>query len=160
MGYPWSRDGVIVIFLATLTSFTLGLVLSFRFDEFKGPRLSDRELGAVSRESAMGALREAAHLRDAVYCTSEVGIQIARLFILIFWNFVFQFWQPFVHQWRRSLWLACIRWIVGFLGPLLLVAIPTGMQLARLRRRFAPSLRSRGPEKSQVRQCLVFSRLI
>ena len=86
MGYPCGRDGVIVIFLATLTSFTLGLVLSFRFDEFKGPRLSDRELGAVSRESAMGALREAAHLRDAVYCTSEVGIQIARLFILIFWN--------------------------------------------------------------------------
>ena len=89
MGYPWSRDGVIVIFLATLTSFTLGLVLSFRFDEFKGPRLSDRELGAVSRESAMGALREAAHLRDAVYCTSEVGIQIARLFILIFLEFRF-----------------------------------------------------------------------
>ena len=51
-----------------------------RFDEFKGPRLFDRELGAVSRESAMGALREAAHLRNAVYCTSQVLLESSSTF--------------------------------------------------------------------------------
>ena len=100
-----------------------------RFDEFKGPRLFDRELGAVSRESAMGTLREAAHLRNAVYCTSQVVVDIFSSFSHLFP----QFRQPlsFFSQWRRSLWLACIRWIVGFLGPLCLLAVPTGIQLIR-----------------------------
>ena len=53
----------------------------FRFDEFKGPRLFDSELGAVSRESAMGALREAAHLRDATYCTSKVVAKFSSHFL-------------------------------------------------------------------------------
>ena len=61
-----------------------------RFDEFKGPRLFDRELGAVSRESAMGTLREAAHLRNAVYCTSQVVVDRLTSFSDLFP----QFWQP------------------------------------------------------------------
>ena len=48
---------------------------SFRFEEYRGDAglHGDGELGATSREAAMGALREAARLRSAEYCASKVA---------------------------------------------------------------------------------------
>jgi hypothetical protein len=104
------KDGVIVILFTVMVSLTVGLVLSFKFDN-----VDILVPATISREEAMRTLRSGADFEEGSYCTSS---------------------------WRGSLWLSCFRWSVGFLGPLLLLALPAGVQLARLRNRFNSSLRN------------------
>ena len=102
-----------MISFSVVLSLAIGLVLSFKFDDV------DVLLpGTISREAAMDTLRRGSShdIRsfDDPYCTSS---------------------------WRSSLWLSCFRWFAGFILPLLLLAIPTGIQLSTIRKRLNKSLR-------------------